>query len=168
MSPRHLLLSRRSVQEQHCRHCQQPPSKESPAHGHRLLNNTATTTYTFTPTAGQCATTNTLTITVNPNVTPTFDPAGPYCSGATIPDLPTTSLNNITGTWSPAINNTATTTYLFTPDAGQCGTTATINIVITTMSHRHLILSRRSVRVRHCHHCQQHPSKESQVHGHRR
>ena len=97
-----------------------------------VLNNTATTTYTFTPTAGQCATTNTLTITVNPNVTPTFNPAGPYCSGASIPDLPTTSLNNITGTWSPAINNTETTTYLFTPDAGQCGTTATINIVITS------------------------------------
>ena len=96
------------------------------------LNNTATTTYTFTPTAGQCATTNTLTITVNPVVTPTFNPVGPYCSGAAIPALPTTSLNNITGTWSPAINNTETTTYLFTPDAGQCGTTATINIVITS------------------------------------
>ncbi|WP_131473134.1 PKD domain-containing protein, partial [Flavobacterium cauense] len=41
------------------------------------LNNTATTVYTFTPTAGQCATTTTMTITVNPNVTPTFTAVAP-------------------------------------------------------------------------------------------
>ena len=45
------------------------------------LNNTATTTYTFTPTAGQCATTTTLTIVVNPNITPTFNAVAPICSG---------------------------------------------------------------------------------------
>src|SRR5207302_1812209 len=84
------------------------------------INNTATTTYTFTPAAGQCATTTTLQITVNPNVLPTFAAVGPYCSGAAIPALPTTSNNGITGTWAPAINNTATTTYTFTPAAGQC------------------------------------------------
>jgi hypothetical protein len=83
------------------------------------LNNNATTTYTFTPTAGQCATTSQLTITVNPSVTPTFNPVAPICSGAPLPELPTTSLNNITGTWSPALNNNATTTYTFTPTEGQ-------------------------------------------------
>ena len=88
------------------------------------LNNTATTTYTFTPAAGQCATTATLTITVNPNVTPTFNAVAPICSGATLSPLPTTSINGITGTWSPALNNTATTTYTFTPAAGQCATTS--------------------------------------------
>ena len=39
--------------------------------------------------------------------------------------LPTSSNNGITGTWSPATINTATvgtTTYTFTPAAGQCGT----------------------------------------------
>ncbi len=94
------------------------------------INNTATTTYTFTPTVGQCATTTTLTITINPRVTPTFSAVGPYCSGASIPALPTTSTNGITGTWSPAINNTATTTYTFTPTAGLCATTATLTITI--------------------------------------
>ena len=84
------------------------------------INNTATTTYTFTPTAGQCANTATLTITVNPNVTPTFAAVLLYCSGAVLPALPTTSNEGITGTWAPAINNTATTTYTFTPTAGQC------------------------------------------------
>ena len=94
------------------------------------INNTATTAYTFTPTAGQCATTATMTITINPATVPTFAQVGPYTSGATIPALPTTSNNSITGTWSPAINNTATTTYTFTPSAGQCGTTTTMTITI--------------------------------------
>ena len=95
-----------------------------------VLNNTSTTTYTFTPTVGQCATTTTLTITVNSNVTPNFNPVAPICSGGTLSALPTTSLNGITGTWSPALNNTATTTYTFTPTAGQCATTVTLTITV--------------------------------------
>ena len=94
------------------------------------INNTTTTTYTFTPTPGLCATTTTLTITINPNVTPTFNAVGPYCSGAIVPALPTTSTNGITGTWSPAINNTATTTYTFTPTPGLCATTTTLTVTI--------------------------------------
>jgi serine protease inhibitor len=105
------------------------------------INNSATTTYTFTPTAGQCANTATVTITVDLLVTPTFLPVGPYCSGDVIPALPTTSSNGITGTWSPAINNSATTTYTFTPTAGQCANPATLTInvqptpVITPIFH---------------------------------
>ncbi len=95
------------------------------------INTTTTTTYTFTPTAGQCATTTTMTVVVNPSTTPTFTPIAPICSGQTF-TLPTTSTNStaIIGTWSPAINNTATTTYTFTPTAGQCATTTTMTIVI--------------------------------------
>ncbi len=96
------------------------------------INNTATTTYTFTPTAGQCATTTTMTITVNTATTPTFTAVAPICSGAALAALPTTSTNGITGTWSPAINNTATTTYTFTPTAGQCATTTTMTITVNT------------------------------------
>jgi hypothetical protein len=97
------------------------------------LNNTATTTYTFTPTAGQCATTATMTITVNPNITPTFTQVAAICSGETLSALPTTSNNGFTGTWSPALNNTATTTYTFTPTAGQCATAATMTININPL-----------------------------------
>src|SRR5690606_24653408 len=78
------------------------------------FNNQATTTYTFTPNTGQCATTQTMTVTVNQPVVPTFNPAGTYCSGDIIPPLPTTSTNGITGTWAPALNYTQTTTYTFT------------------------------------------------------
>ncbi len=94
------------------------------------IDNTNTTTYTFTPNAGACATTTTLTITINNPTTPNFAAVGPYCSGSTIPALPTTSTNGIDGTWSPAINNTATTTYTFTPNAGECATTTTLTITI--------------------------------------
>ncbi|OYU82892.1 MAG: hypothetical protein CFE24_13755, partial [Flavobacterium sp. BFFFF2] len=94
------------------------------------LDNTATTTYTFTPTAGLCATTSTMTITVNPNVTPTFTQVAAICSGATLGALPTASNNNLTGSWSPDLNNAATTTYTFTPTAGLCATTATMTITV--------------------------------------
>ncbi len=97
------------------------------------LNNTATTTYTFTPTAGLCATTATMTITVTANVIPTFTQVAPICSGGTLHALPTTSLNGITGTWSPALNNTATTTYTFTPSVvlhGQCIANASMMVVV--------------------------------------
>ena len=94
------------------------------------LDNTTTTTYTFTPDAGQCATTATMTITVNPNITPTFTQVADICSGDSLAALPTISENGYTGTWSPALDNTATTTYTFTPDAGQCATTATMTITV--------------------------------------
>jgi hypothetical protein len=95
------------------------------------LDNTTTTIYTFTPDAGQCASTATLTITVNPVVTPTFTQVVAICSGATLSPLPKTSNNGITGTWVPAINNTATTTYTFTPDTGQCVTSTVVTMTIT-------------------------------------
>ncbi|HMK06525.1 MAG TPA: T9SS type B sorting domain-containing protein, partial [Flavobacterium sp.] len=67
-------------------------------------------------------------------------PVIPFFSGVTIPafacvgtvlaPLPTTSINGITGNWSPAINNSVTTTYTFTPDSGQCATIAALSIVI--------------------------------------
>ncbi len=94
------------------------------------LNNQATTTYTFTPTSGQCSTTTTLTITVNPTIIPTFNAVSPICQGDVLAALPTNSLNGITGTWSPALNNQVTTTYTFTPTSGQCSTTTTLSISV--------------------------------------
>jgi uncharacterized protein (TIGR02145 family) len=61
---------------------------------------------------------------------PSFTQVGPFVSGKSISALPTTSNNSISGTWSPAINNTATTTYTFTPAAEQCASTTTMTITI--------------------------------------
>lgn len=93
-----------------------------------------TTVYTFTPNVGECATTTTLSITVDPNVTPTFNAVPDVCQNATAPVLPTSSTNAtpVTGTWSPAVSTAAagTTVYTFTPNAGQCATTATLSITV--------------------------------------
>ena len=55
-------------------HYQLLPTMVLPVHGAPAVNTATagTTTYTFTPDAGQCATTATLSITVDPLVTPTF------------------------------------------------------------------------------------------------
>jgi hypothetical protein len=61
---------------------------------------------------------------------PTFTQVSAICSGETLSALPTTSNNSVTGTWAPALNNTATTTYTFTPTAGLCASTATMAITV--------------------------------------
>lgn len=70
---------------------------------------------------------------MNTPVTPTFNAVGPYCSGSSIGALPTTSLEGITGSWTPAINNTATTTYTFTPTGGQCSNTGSTSITVNPL-----------------------------------
>lgn len=96
------------------------------------INNTANGNYTFTPNVGQCAIPVVLTVTITPlSITPVFAPLSPICSGDNILPLPTTSSNGILGTWSPALNNTITTLYTFSPNAGQCATTTTSTLVVT-------------------------------------
>ena len=92
------------------------------------LNNSATTLYTFTPTTGQCANTTSMTIIVNPIVTPVFTQVASICVGDSLAALPTTSNNNITGVWTPALDNTVTTTYTFTPMMGECAISTTLTI----------------------------------------
>ncbi len=62
------------------------------------------------------------TIQINPLTVPTFNlpTNNTICAGATLTALPSTSIEGVTGTWSPALNNAATTAYTFTPTAGQC------------------------------------------------
>ncbi|MBA4276260.1 MAG: hypothetical protein C0430_05795 [Flavobacterium sp.] len=98
------------------------------------VSNTASATYTFTPTAGQCALPTTLDVTINPKIIPLFDPTADVCYGAAAPSLPTTSNNGITGIWNPAtVSNTASGTYTFTPSTGICATTATLTINVNTI-----------------------------------
>ncbi|MDD3687739.1 MAG: gliding motility-associated C-terminal domain-containing protein, partial [Bacteroidales bacterium] len=95
-----------------------------------------TTVYTFTPTAGQCATTTTMTVIVDISFTPSFINPGPYCLGDTPSLLSTTSTNGITGSWSPATISTlvaGTTNYTFTPDAGQCAVDISLPITVNQL-----------------------------------
>ena len=95
---------------------------------------TATTTYWCDVTTNGVTCRKEITITVNPIVMPTFTQVVATCSNAVMTPLPTTSTNGITGTWSPAINNTTTTTYTFTPTEGQCANTTTQTITVSSPS----------------------------------
>jgi hypothetical protein len=94
-------------------------------------------TYVFTPSTPGCVRGTTFTLTVNPNITPSFSfgTSNTICAGQTVPTLPTTSDNGITGTWSPAVvDNQTSGTYTFTPDPGQCAPsvsyTQTVNPIV--------------------------------------
>ncbi len=93
------------------------------------LNNSATTTYTFTPNSGQCATSTTMTVVVSNGFTPTFNQIAAICEGAFF-SLPTTSNEGVTGSWLPTINNLQTTSYSFTPDPGQCANSTNIIVEV--------------------------------------
>ncbi|RYE14432.1 MAG: gliding motility-associated C-terminal domain-containing protein, partial [Sphingobacteriales bacterium] len=98
-----------------------------------VVNNQATATYTFTPTAGQCALPASFTVTITPKTVPSF-PFGSsltICAGENVPVLTGTSTNGINGTWSPAIvNNQTAGTYTFTPASGLCATPVTFSVAV--------------------------------------
>jgi hypothetical protein len=78
-----------------------------------------------------CTTTFNISVAViGATIIPAFNAVGPICSGTTLAALPITSLNGITGSWSPALNNSSTTTYTFTPSPGQCASTTTLTITV--------------------------------------
>jgi gliding motility-associated-like protein len=89
--------------------------------------------YVFTPAAGQCGDTAMLTINVDNQVLPVFNPQGPFCLNTNVPNLPNTSANGISGTWIPPVVNTSnigSTVYTFIPNVGQCGDTNILQIQI--------------------------------------
>ena len=100
------------------------------------INNTVTTEYTFTPTpiTGVCFEETKMTIGVLTQTTPLFTQVDPICIGSVLAPLPTTSNDNISGSWTPVLNNSATTTYTFTPDPYQCADLTTMTIVVNPIS----------------------------------
>lgn len=77
----------------------------------------------------------TINVTYSKSTTPTFSIVNPLtiCSGNTVPVLPSTSIEGISGTWSPSIiSNTTTADYIFTPSLGLCASTAIITVNITS------------------------------------
>jgi gliding motility-associated-like protein len=97
-----------------------------------------TSTYIFTPSSvSNCSTPASLNITIVTSITPTFPTiAASYCQNETAPELPSTSKEGIKGTWSPSSINTSkagSTSYTFTPTAGQCGISSQITIVVNSL-----------------------------------
>lgn len=92
-----------------------------------------TKNYIFTPdpVLFPCELKKTLSVTVGP-AEPNFTNLS-ICSGDVAPILRSISPNGIRGTWSPTtIDNTASATYVFTPNAGQiCAPTVkAINVIV--------------------------------------
>lgn len=84
---------------------------------------------------GDCGTLQeTGSITILENITPIFNPYGPYCLDQSAGTLPLTSNNGVTGTWSPSetisTSNPGVSNYTFTPDAGQCSPTVNLSIEV--------------------------------------
>ena len=97
------------------------------------MDNTTTTLYTFSPNGGACIETANMTVTVLQETTPTFQ-INDICIGDTIGTLPSISNEGISGSWTPAPNNLVTTTYTFTPDAGECSTTTTETVQVNPVN----------------------------------
>jgi len=72
---------------------------------------------------------NTISVSVSIPVTPAFATVAPICAGTAF-TLPSTSANGITGVWSPPANNIETTTYIFTPNPGQCASTTSLAVEV--------------------------------------
>lgn len=107
---------------------------------------TGTTTYTFTGNASTCTTIQPfqLTVVVADSFMPDFEDNLSFCFGDAVPILSSTSPNGITGSWNPAtIDNTASGSYIFTPDSGQCASshTLTVSILEATLSSIELAIS---------------------------
>ena len=106
------------------------------------MDNTNTTLYTFSPNGGACIETANMTVTVLQETTPTFQ-INDICIGETIVTLPSISNEGISGIWTPAPNNLATTIYTFTPDVGECSTTTTKTVQVNPVNN--LVISTESI-----------------------
>ena len=89
-------------------------------------------TVTFTPDAGQCGSSTNMDIVVTSSIAPVFTQIGPLCETDAPVLLPTTDENGMTGSWNVALFDPAngSGTVTFTPDAGQCGETTTMDIAV--------------------------------------
>ena len=93
------------------------------------------TTYYVSQSIGVCESARVpITVTINDVSTPIFvGIPQSVCSDSALQNLPSVSSNNIAGTWNPAvINTTVTTTYVFTPNLGQCSTTTSVTIDVNS------------------------------------
>ncbi len=95
------------------------------------IDNAISGTYTFYPDTGQCASTTQIMVNVIPSVTPTFSFPTSICEGDAVPDLPDSSDNGISGSWSPSvIAGTQSADYIFTPENGLCSSEITLSFTV--------------------------------------
>ncbi len=90
------------------------------------------TTYYFVKIVSLCSSitfSNPVAVIVNEPVNPSFVDISAICSGGNF-TLPSTSINSISGAWSPSVNTFETTNYVFTPNSGQCANSTSITVQV--------------------------------------
>jgi hypothetical protein len=92
-----------------------------------------TTYYRAVLSSGVCNLVYSPIVQIGVNVVPVFNSISPICNGSPMSPLPTISTNGVRGSWSPAVNNTATTMYTFVPN-GVCVNTTTMTITVNTIA----------------------------------
>ncbi|WP_442902338.1 immunoglobulin domain-containing protein, partial [Flavobacterium sp.] len=93
-------------------------------------------TYVFTPVNNSCATSFTLSVTLNQFQTPVFNFGNSIsiCSGDTPPILPDEDNNGINGFWSPAtIDTTSNGTYTFIVNNSECAENLELTVIVNEL-----------------------------------
>ena len=72
---------------------------------------------------------NDSTISLTTVIYPNFGNVGPFCQGTNY-TLPSVSLNNVDGVWSPAFNNQSSGTYAFIPNNTTCNQSILLTVEI--------------------------------------
>lgn len=101
-----------------------------------VISNVQDGTYVFTPLNNSCATSFTLSVTVNQFQTPVFNFGNSIsiCSGDTPPILPDEDNNGINGFWSPAvIDNTTNGTYTFIVNNSECAENIELTVIVNEL-----------------------------------
>ncbi|AEE52173.1 gliding motility-associated C-terminal domain-containing protein [Haliscomenobacter hydrossis] len=113
------------------------------------VGSTGTRMLSFTPNAGQCATTPPLNVTITPGNLVVLSPIGPLCGNTSSIPLNTTQ-NGVTGTWSgpgvtggntlnPAVGGLGIRTLTFSPTSGQCAAASTLDVVVNSSNAVNLV-----------------------------
>jgi len=89
--------------------------------------------YTFTPASGECRQTKIQAIFVDDKQTPVFDQVEPLCYNSASKVLPVTSINGISGIWTPSVVSTnlpGKFIFSFVPDPTFCAKSTTMEVEI--------------------------------------
>jgi len=92
----------------------------------------AGTTYYFVKIVSLCSSivfSNRVAVNVNQPENLNFTSISAICPGGNF-TLPSTSINGVSGTWSPLNNTNETTNYTFTPNASQCANSTSMTVQV--------------------------------------
>jgi gliding motility-associated-like protein len=106
-----------------------PASIASPFNLSMVVNQNATQLGVYPESNFGNNTSNDSTISLTTVIYPNFGNIGPFCQGTSY-TLPSVSLNNVDGVWSPAFNNQSSGTYAFIPNNTTCNQSLLLTVEI--------------------------------------